>query len=220
MQRKIAYYSSSEESDFHDGDDSYYSDEYGSEEEIGYSDEEEEVSPFDWYSYSSEWKLSTRNTLTPPKAKVSRKLSNLKEPIEYFQLFMDNKVLEQVCALTERYYQDNNSTNQNSSHKKKKKWEAPDVPTLKCFFGILLSMGIIKRGSYRDYWSSSKLFGTPGISEIMSCHHFEQIKNNLHFVDESSCGKQHVLYKIRPLIEHFIVISQDLYTPRKDSNHR
>jgi len=84
------------------------------------------------------------------------------------------------------------------------------------FFGVLLSMGILKKPSYREYWTTSRLFETPGISELMTSYQFERIKNNLHFVDEETCDKEDVLYKIRPLIEHFISISQSLYVPQKE----
>ena len=57
----------------------------------------------------------------------------------------------------------------------KKKWETPDIISMKCFFGILLYMGIVKMPSCKGYWSKSILFGNPGFREFMTIDHFEQI---------------------------------------------
>ncbi len=77
-------------------------------------------------------------------------------------------------------------------------------------------MGHIQNPDYRSYWSKSLLFGTFGFSRLLSLDHFEQIRTNLHFVDEETITDIFdVLYKINLLIQHFIKVSQNLYTPQQ-----
>lgn len=65
-------------------------------------------------------------------------------------------------------------------------------------------MGIVRKPNVKDYWSQSVLFGTPGISDIMAPDHFEDIRNNIHFIDD--CDKSDSLYKIRRLIDHVLTV--------------
>ena len=196
---------------------SYSEEEHELIEESQYGSDDEEINKnmSFWVPYTDNQRLEAIQLPNPPVSGTNKRMSQLTSPIDFFSLFMDDDLLQHICSMTEIYYQKNKSSKQVSSQKKKK-WVAPDLASLKCFLGVMLCMGMIKRPSYKDYWTSSKLFGTPGISELMSCDHFEQIRNSLHFINEDDCDKDDKLYKIRPLIEHFTNVSQSLYSPERE----
>jgi len=107
-----------------------------------------------------------------------------------------------------------NNTKKAIGHKKK--WSRPDIPTMKCFLGILLYMGIVRKPCFRDYWTKDSLYEIPLFKNVISYDHFQQIRSNLHVVDEDLCDKTDPIYKVRPLVDYIIAVSQSVYTPEKD----
>ena len=76
-------------------------------------------------------------------------------------------------------------------------------------------MGVVKKPSLREYWSNDDMFGNPNFRDLLSFDHFEQIRGNIHFSDETNKNYQDPLYKIRFLIDHVIFVSQSLYVPEQ-----
>jgi hypothetical protein len=74
---------------------------------------------------------------------------------------------------------------------------------LRHFIGILVYMSIVQYPTTRHYWSTRLDFEP--ISMTMSCNRFEEIKRNLHFVDnectlQPSDPNYDKLQKIRPFL--------------------
>ncbi|XP_026724781.1 uncharacterized protein LOC113491812 [Trichoplusia ni] len=59
-------------------------------------------------------------------------------------------------------------------------------------------MGIVKMPSYLDYWSTE--FRYTQVADIMPVKRFEQIRRNIHFVDNTNQDEDRY-YKVRPFIE-------------------
>ena len=146
-------------------------------------------------------------------AGITADLSQLNEPIEFFELFLDDKFLDDVCQKTHQYYNSNAGKSKKTRDSHERGWSRPDVIEMKAFLGVILFTGIVKKPNLRDYWSESFLFGSPGIVRIFSRDHFFNLKRNLHFVNENQANKDDPLYKIRPLINQIISVSQKLYSP-------
>jgi len=84
---------------------------------------------------------------------------------------------------------------------------------MKCYFGLLLYMGIVKKPSIEHYWSTSIIFGSQDFRETMSEDHLRDIHSSLHFTDENeNFNENDSLTKIRLLIEHIIKVSQGSYS--------
>ena len=114
--------------------------------------------------------------------------------------------------MTDSYYQQNNNKKKRGH---KKKWTSPDTITMKCYFGIRRFMGIVKKPTLQEYWTKNHLFETPLFRDLLSYDHFRQIKSSLHFIDENFRNENDFLYKIRPLVDHLIAVSQSVYFPEK-----
>ena len=61
----------------------------------------------------------------------------------------------------------------------------PGLAIMKCYFGLLLYMGIVKKPSIEHYWSTSIIFGSQDFREMMGEDHFRDIHPSLHFTDEN-----------------------------------
>lgn len=129
-----------------------------------------------------EWKGS----LPPPP---SEELT----PMQYFKMFIDDKIIEHICTETNKYAL-------------QKEGVILDATTheIEKYFGILLNMGFVKMVTYRLYWSNECRY--PPIADALCRNRFEQIKKYLHINDNAlqpPLGhKDHdKLYKIRPLLE-------------------
>ena len=100
------------------------------------------------------------------------------------------------------------------------------VPTntaeIRCFLGLNLMMGITKKPSYRDYWSSSIQMRDPYISSSMSRDRFDWLLSNLHVNDNLVQPKKgevgfDKLYKLRPLID---ILSETYFKCYEPNQHQ
>lgn len=185
----------------------------------GSEEEKIEISTrkFEWDGYDEETSQNIMPTEPDFEASpgINIDLSKLEHPIEFFELFWDDRFVSQICEYTHLFHRNQ----QQRSHKRRdshqKQWKKPDTEEMKAFLGLLLFTGIVKKSDVKDYWTESVLFGTPGFARIFSRDHFIAMKRALNFVDEQTADKSDALYKVRPLIDHIISISRKLYTPEQ-----
>jgi len=142
-----------------------YSDSSQSEDE-----EEEKTQNIDWKRYTRKNKLHYTLPRFTQNPSVNRNLMDLQNPYEFFGLFFYDEVLYDICELTDKYYQKNKDTHKRRSHHKL--WQKPDLATMKCYFGQLLYIGIIKKPTLGHYWSTSVLFGFQGFKELLGEDNF------------------------------------------------
>jgi len=183
------------------------------------SSEEEDNQDGQWEACEEDFTLPGPIPVFEEPTGLKANLEGFKEPADFFNLFLDDKYLEDVCDYTDYYYKTYKEARAKTKNPKKKRdshhwqWRKPDIIVLKAFLGILLLMGIIHKPRIEDYWSSSILWGTPGISEVMSHDQFRLILRNLAFA--LGRNKKDRLHKIRPLMEKIINTSRSLYAPKE-----
>lgn len=119
--------------------------------------------------------------------------------------FVKNMNGHSPCALFEKIFDTNiidliveNSTlyaNQNNRHN-----FSLDSKDLKRFFGILLLSGYMQLPSERAYWSLDEDLGVSLVPRTMSRNRFLEIKQNLHFADNSLANNStDKMFKLRPI---------------------
>lgn len=112
-------------------------------------------------------------------------------PLQLFEKFLSNDMLEYIKEETLRY----------SQRVKNDTSFTLDIDELKCFIGILLFSGYHQVPSERMYWSTDADLGVPIVQAGMSRTRYAKIKSMLHFADNDKLDKVDRAYKLRPLIE-------------------
>ncbi|XP_049816454.1 piggyBac transposable element-derived protein 3-like [Schistocerca nitens] len=89
---------------------------------------------------------------------------------------------------------------------------------IKTFIGI--NMGITKKPSYRDYWSTDPDLGESYISKLFPVKRFSWLLSNWHLNDNSVAPDRNnqnydKLYKLRPFLDHVNRKFQDCYKPHQ-----
>lgn len=78
---------------------------------------------------------------------------------DYFQLFFNDEMWGLLVTETNRYA--DQEMTRNPPPPRAPRWSPVDVPTMKCFMGLCISMGVLKLPSKKDYWRKKKeLFST------------------------------------------------------------
>lgn len=118
------------------------------------------------------------------------------EPINYFELFFDNNLLDLIVRETNIYQ----SQNPEPIRKKMKPWEDLTRETLREFIGLTALMGHVKKVSLEDYWSTKPILYTPIFHKIMTRNRYLQILRFIHFQNNETVLK-HPLRKIKVIID-------------------
>ncbi|GLV46810.1 hypothetical protein CBL_20956 [Carabus blaptoides fortunei] len=126
--------------------------------------------------------VTTCEEILPPD-----ELSRLSNPIDFFNLFFDDNVINNIITQTNIYSSQNNSALNVTRDE------------ILTFLGGLMLSGYAKYPNKRLYWS--KQCDVPTIlSENIRLKRFESILRNLHLNDNANYNKNDKLYKLRPLI--------------------
>ncbi|XP_063634975.1 piggyBac transposable element-derived protein 3-like [Cydia splendana] len=111
----------------------------------------------------------------------------LETALNYLYLFLTPDIIEDIVHNTNLYsVQQTGKSIQFSNGELKK------------FLGIEILMGIIKMPAYTDYWARKTRY--PLIADEMPLKRYQQIRRNIHFVDNSFQNTDRY-FKIRPVME-------------------
>lgn len=94
-------------------------------------------------------------------------------PLQYFNLFVDNEVIEN-CV-----YQTNLFSVQNTGNS-----IGTTVKEIEQFIGIYLLSGVVRVPSYRMYWAQESRYDT--IADIMSRNRFDKLRTYFHVNDNTT----------------------------------
>ena len=89
-------------------------------------------------------------------------ISNMQEPFQYFEYFLNIDVMEKILGETNRYAQQYIGANSNvPRYSSVHSWVPLDIFELKQFLGLTLLMGIVQKPALSDFWSTDPLIQTP-----------------------------------------------------------
>ena len=99
-----------------------------------------------------------------------------------------------------------------------KQFEPATLNEIKVFLAINILMGVVRRPSYRDYWSSNPQLRDSFIASLMPVNRFGWFLTNLHLnnnVLQPKSGEPNYdkLYKLRPLLETLSRTYREYYNP-------
>jgi hypothetical protein len=129
-------------------------------------------------------------------------------PIDYFQLFLTDELLNLIVAETNRY-------GTKKMRDKNKDWTDTTTEEMRQFIGICLYMGLVRLSKLRDYWSSDNYYCNPAVTKTMTRHRFELLLTSLHFADNDLVDRGNRLYKIMPVLDLLNSSFQKMCKPAK-----
>lgn len=117
-------------------------------------------------------------------------------PLEFFQQFFNDEVMDMIVTETNRY----------ALQTKTKNWEPVSKMEMYSFFGMLVLMGVHQLPVVDLYWSSNPLFYVEPIATNMTSKRFKKILSNLHLnnndnMPDHTDPNRDKLFKIRPLLD-------------------
>lgn len=145
---------------------------------------------------------------------VAESMSN-KLPIDFFNLFVDNELLQLITEETNKYAAQRLKKQPFTPNSRMLKWKNTSLEEMKIFLGIQVWMGLVQMPKTACYWSSSFLYSNE-IKMVLSRNRFELIRANWHFADNESSIEPDLLYKLSPLIKHINKKFQKMFVPNKN----
>ena len=111
-------------------------------------------------------------------------------PKGYFELFLDDEILNVIVEETNRYASQNNRN------------LIVDKHDIKCFMGILFLSGYLAPARRRFFWENATDTHHDLVANAMRRDNFETNFANFHVADNTCLNETDKFAKIRPLIEH------------------
>ena len=120
--------------------------------------------------------------------------------MDFFSLFWDPAFFQLLADETNLY------ARQKIELKPDKKWYPTTADEMRAFIGVNIIMGIDKKPTIYQYWSTDPFLGNPGIQSTFSRDRFEALCRYLHLHDSQQMPEREdpsydPLYKVRPLID-------------------
>ncbi|XP_052245700.1 piggyBac transposable element-derived protein 4-like [Dreissena polymorpha] len=137
-------------------------------------------------------------------------------PLSMFNVLFDESMWQNMVTQTNKYAQSRiQSAHSLKPHSRLTRWVDTTVDEMKVFMSLVLLMGIVRKPSLEDYWSTHENIETPFFNKTMSKNRFLLILSNFHIVDNDSDDKSDRLYKIRPFLQ-MIIDNFQKYAPERD----
>ncbi|CAK1596303.1 unnamed protein product [Parnassius mnemosyne] len=170
---------------------------------------------------SIEWHMPTQEGPTPMK--YTGPISGFKEiysgilanasPIDYFDLFMTNEIIQHIVDQTNLYATQQLLSNDIPSGSRQHAWVPVTLDEMKKFLALIGWMGLVKLPSIKDYWRVHKLYNIPLARTVMPRNRFELLLKFIHFSDNTLADPSDRLYKLRDILDKFINNYKKTYTP-------
>ncbi|KAJ8381080.1 hypothetical protein SKAU_G00018580 [Synaphobranchus kaupii] len=139
-------------------------------------------------------------------------------PLELFQLTFSQSVVQTLCTNT------NKKAQRRIDQGMKTPWSPLEPGELYRYFGVLISMGLVRCPETRDYWSRARCYSLPFPCTVFSRTRFEAISWALHISDPDTDGQNDALrgtdrydclFRLRPLIDEVVAACRSFYQPRQ-----
>ncbi|KAJ8358836.1 hypothetical protein SKAU_G00153610 [Synaphobranchus kaupii] len=139
-------------------------------------------------------------------------------PLELFQLTFSQSVVQTLCTNT------NKKAQRRIDQGMKTPWSPLEPGELYRYFGVLISMGLVRCPETRDYWSRARCYSLPFPRTVFSRTRFEAISWAVHISDPDTDGQNDTLrgtdrydhlFRLRPLIDEVVAACRSFYQPRQ-----
>jgi hypothetical protein len=108
------------------------------------------------------------------------------EPMDYFSLLLNDKLLNNIVVETNRYARHKISELQLSPRSIWSRWSDVLVPEMKVFLGLIINMGLMPLPDIKDYWSSEWITQIKCFCDVLSRVRFFQILWIMHMGNDTT----------------------------------
>ncbi|GBN09747.1 PiggyBac transposable element-derived protein 4 [Araneus ventricosus] len=157
-------------------------------------------------------------TSTPrinPSTKIL--LGNTDDPMLFFSIFFDEKIMSFIVEETNRYAEDFFNKSDLTPSSRALNWKNTDIKELNLFLRLLLLQGMVSKSVEAWYWSKRPILSTPFFGQIMSEKRYFLLMKFLHFENSDKFDKKtHPNPKLRKIFDiHEMLVQKfkSAYTP-------
>ena len=142
-------------------------------------------------------------------------LSHLTTALDFIQLFITRYLLVFIAEQTNIYAEQRLVGMASESSNA---WLPVTARDIAQYLGLVILMGVVRKPSLRDYWSTSELLLTPIFMRTMTCRRFLQIATFFHVTNNADIPDGNVdrLVKVRSILDYFRTRFRDVYTPSRE----
>ena len=141
-------------------------------------------------------------------------------PLEYFEKYFDDELIEYLVTETNRFANDYLDENLETLSPKARanQWYDMSVNEMKVFIGLLILQGIDSKLDNTMYFSTRESIASPFFRKIISGRRFDLLHKFLHLVDNRTItdGPGRKIAKIKPFIDLVVKKFQENYVPKKN----
>uniref|UniRef100_A0A8C1Q7F3 PiggyBac transposable element-derived protein domain-containing protein n=1 Tax=Cyprinus carpio TaxID=7962 RepID=A0A8C1Q7F3_CYPCA len=96
------------------------------------------------------------------------------------------------------------------------KWTETTVNEIYTFLAAVILMGLVRKNSLKDYWSTDPVIRTPFFSALLSLDRFQLLQRALHFADNATANLRDPLNKIRSIFTSLMTGFGQMFIPHRD----
>uniref|UniRef100_A0A8C7H0A3 PiggyBac transposable element-derived protein 4-like n=1 Tax=Oncorhynchus kisutch TaxID=8019 RepID=A0A8C7H0A3_ONCKI len=173
-------------------------------------------------SDSEDWKATSHFTPPGPAVCFDESQSGVQRPLpfpteaECFKLFLTEELVGEIVEETNRYALELQEKREPGVRGKLAKWVTTTISEMYTFLVTVLLMGIVKKNSLREYWSTDPMFATPFFASLFSQDRFLVLLRCLHFVNNATAILSDPLHKIRNVLISLTSAFGRVFVPYKD----
>jgi len=136
-------------------------------------------------------------------------------PSELYKLFLTDEILDIIVNETNFYAANFLATHASRNKQQYKKWKEVTKEELLKVVGIIFIMGMVKKPTISDYWSTDPLISTPVFRKVMVRDRFLIILKFLHFSHDGPMTATDRLFKFRNIQNLLQERCRSVYIPDK-----
>ncbi|XP_054717507.1 piggyBac transposable element-derived protein 4-like [Uloborus diversus] len=215
--------SSDEENSSYDSDGNSYESDFDDSQ----SDSESDSS--DILSNARDWcKISKNDVLQPPPPPrfpftgspgLKERIQNAADPMEYFNIFFSDDIVEHIACETNRYAKDYLNDVTLKPHSRANKWKPTSPEEIRVLLAIFIIQSIVQKPKESLFWTRRTSIETPFFRNVIPQKRYYLLTKFLHFVNNDAASEEFPepkLKKIWPIFEHLGKKFSTAYIPDRD----
>ena len=174
------------------------------------AEENDEPSQVQWSDYNNR----TQSFPYIGQGGLNVTLPNDINPQQIYERLVDQDVISLIVRETNLYAQQCTSSRTTRSSSPAV-WKPTNDEEIKKFLGLIIWMGLVKKGKIANYWSTNPLYKNEVAPSIMSRNRFQELLRYIHFADNVTIDPTDRRAKILALVDLLQSKFQKLYTPEE-----